>query len=294
MKKRFLTISNSFLIGIMLYFSSCNSEKSSNARSILTDSATIAKGHNFFVNKCTGCHNFDQDGIGPQLAGITSQQPVEWIKNFIRNPKQVIDSGDSTAQKLFKQYKTLMPSFAALPEEEINAIIAYTHLQKKHVRKPVPIDTNDIKNPIVDTIESSDLVVGVDSVTQIPSSANQMPLTRITKLDYQPNTGELFILDLRGKLYKLQNGKPQIYMDIARLKPKFINQPGLGTGFGSFAFHPEFSKNGILYTTHTEPAGTAKADFSYADTIPVVMQWILTEWKTTPLEYLAEYKKFLE
>ena len=68
---------------------------------------------------------------------------------------------------------------------------------------------------------------------------------------------------------------------MATLKSKFINQPGYGTGFGSFAFHPDFAKNGLLYTTHAEPAGSAKADFDYPDSIPVVLQWILTEWKPT-------------
>ncbi|MEJ7681979.1 MAG: PQQ-dependent sugar dehydrogenase [Segetibacter sp.] len=34
-----------------------------------------------------------------------------------------------------------------------------------------------------------------------------------------------------------------------------------------------------MYTTHTEPAGSAKADFSYADSIKVTLQWVLTEWK---------------
>ncbi|MEO6289577.1 MAG: PQQ-dependent sugar dehydrogenase, partial [Ginsengibacter sp.] len=67
-----------------------------------------------------------------------------------------------------------------------------------------------------------------------------------------------------------------------KLEPGFINQPGLATGFGSFAFHPDFSKNGLLYTTHSEPAGAAKADFNYSDSIPVVLQWVLTEWKTDP------------
>jgi glucose/arabinose dehydrogenase len=71
-------------------------------------------------------------------------------------------------------------------------------------------------------------------------------------------------------------------MDIAKLRPAFINQPGLATGFGSFAFHPEFAKNGLLYTTHTEAAGTAKADFGYADSIKVTLQWVLTEWKVDP------------
>lgn len=269
----------------LLYFSNCNTRKSSDNSPIPTDSMTIAKGQNTFTNKCTSCHNFDQDGIGPQLAGITFQQSVEWIKNFIKNPKQVIDAGDTTAQKLFKQYKAIMPSFGYLPDDEIDAVIAFISTQRKLQRKLVAVDTNDIKNPIPDTIKSSDLVVNLDLITQIPPSSNDSPVTRITKLDYQPNTGDLYVIDLRGKLYKLQNGQPEVYMDIAALKPKFINQPGLATGFGSFAFHPEFEKNGLLYTTHTEPAASAKADFNYPDSLPVVLQWVLTEWKTDPTAF---------
>ena len=243
-KKRIGVIAT--IAALLLYcFSSCNPRKSSGIGSIPTDSITIARGQSFFANKCNSCHNLNYDGIGPQLAGITSENSVDWIKDFIRDPKKVIESGDTTAKKLFEKYKTLMPSFAYLPDEEINAILAFIHSKKKLERPVVEEDTND-------------------------------------KLDYQPNTGDLFVLDLRGKLYKLQNGGQKVYMDMANLKPKFINQPGLATGFGSFAFHPEFSKNGLLYTTHTEPPATAKADFSYPDSIPVLLQWVLTEWKTDP------------
>jgi len=284
MKKRIAIIA-AMALPLLYFLSNCNSRSSFDTRSIPTDSITIAKGQNSFANKCNSCHNFNYDGIGPQLAGITSENSVDWLKNFIRDPKKIIESGDTTAQKLFDKYKTLMPSFAYLPDDEINAILAFIHSKKKLEKSLVQEDTNDIKNPIPDTIKSSDLVVDLKFVTQIPPSSDQPPLTRITKLDYEPNTGELFILDLRGKLYRLQNGAQKVYMDIASLKPKFINQPGLATGFGSFAFHPEFSKNGILYTTHTEPPATAKADFSYPDSIPVLLQWVLTEWKTDPATF---------
>jgi len=267
------------------FFSNCNSGDSFNTSSLSTDSITIAKGQISFANKCNSCHNFNYDGIGPQLAGITSANSVGWIKNFIRDPKKVIESGDTTAKKLFERYKTLMPSFAYLQDEEINAILAFIHSKKKLEAPVVQEDTNNIKNPIPDTIQSSDLVLDLDLVTQIPRSSDEPPLTRITKLDYQPTTGDLFILDLRGKLYRLQNGEQKVYMDMATLKPKFINQPGLATGFGSFTFHPEFSKNGLLYTTHAEPPGSAKADFSYPDSIPVLLQWVLTEWKTDPAAF---------
>jgi len=266
---------------LLLSLNNCNSANT-DANSIAADSITIAKGQSAFANRCNSCHNFYYDGIGPQLAGITSRNSVQWIKNFIRDPKKVIDSGDTTAQKLFTNYKTLMPSFSYLPEEEIDAIVAFLHTKKKPESALVQEDTNDIKNPIPDTLKFSDLVVGLRFITQIPPSSVDRPLARITKLGYEPNTGDLFVLDLRGKLYKLQNGQPKVYLDMRRLKPKFIDQPGLATGFGSFAFHPAFSKNGLLYTTHTEPPGSAKADFSYPDSIPVLLQWVLTEWKTDP------------
>ncbi len=281
MKKRITGIAT-IACSLCYFLSNCNSGDSLDTRSIPTDSITIAKGQSSFANKCNSCHNFNYDGIGPQLAGITSENSVAWIKNFIRDPKKVIESGDTTAKKLFEKYKTLMPSFAYLPDEEINSILAFIHSKKKLEKAVIQEDTNDIKNPIPDTIESSDLVVDLNLVTQMPRSSDEPPATRITKLDYQPNTGDLFILDLRGKLYRLQNGEQKVYMDMASLKPKFINQPGLATGFGSFAFHPEFSKNGLFYTTHTEPPASAKADFSYPDSIPVLLQWVLTEWKTDP------------
>lgn len=268
------------VLSLLYFLSSCKSKTSFDNSSVPTDSITIAKGKSSFENKCNSCHNFYYDGIGPQLAGITSENSVEWIRNFIKNPQGVIDSGDTTAQKLFKQYKAVMPSFASLPEEELNSILAYIHSKKKYERPPVKEDTNDIKDPIPNSIETSDVVVDLKFIAQIPASSTDTPLARITKLDYQPNTGDLFIVDLRGKLYKLENGQPKVYMDMAALEPKFINQPGLATGFGSFTFHPEFTKNGLLYTAHTEPPGSAKADFSYPDSIPVLLQWVLTEWKT--------------
>lgn len=268
---------------ILLYvFVSCNPEVSSNTDSISADSMSIAKGEKSFIEKCGSCHNFLQDGIGPELGGVTKEKPADWIKNFISNPKKLIDSGDTTAQKLFKRYKALMPSFDYLPPAEVDALLAYINTKPKHIRTTVNEDTNDIKNPIPDSIKTSGLIVAIDSITQIPASSDQLPLTRITKLDYENKTGDLYVLDLRGKLYKLVNGVPAVYMDITKLEPKFINKPGLATGFGSFAFHPGFAKNGLLYTTHTEPAAARKADFNYPDSIPVVMQWVLTEWKTDP------------
>jgi glucose/arabinose dehydrogenase/mono/diheme cytochrome c family protein len=280
MKKRILFIPGAVLL--LLYFNSCKPGTSSDGSSISTDSATIAAGEASFAQHCGGCHNFKQDGIGPELGGITTAVSAEWIQHFIRDPKKIIESGDDRAGRMIKKYKVAMPSFATLTDEEMNGIIAFLNTHKKPGLHSGKNNGKELSNPIPDSIRLSNLEVGVGLVTQIPPSSDsgKLPLARITKFDFEPHSGNSFILDLRGKLYKLQNNKPLVYMDMAKLIPDFLHEFRLATGFGSFAFHPDFTRNGLLYTAHSETFGSAKADFNYADSIKVALQYVLTEWKT--------------
>jgi len=278
MKKSIILISTA--LSFVLYISSCHSTDASNKNPASSDSLAIASGAESFNLNCSGCHNFSQSGIGPSLAGLATKVPRDWIERFIKDPQKMISSHDERAERLYKQYKSIMPSFAGLKEDEIKNIIAFINNHKEAGKQKE--NKNALLNPIPESIQSSSLVVGLQMITQIPASSDsgKKPLARITKMDVQPSTQNLFVLDLRGKLYRLQNGRPVVYMDMAKLRPKFIHEPGLATGFGSFAFHPDFLKNGILYTTHTEPPGSGKADFGYADSIKVALQWVLTEWKS--------------
>ena len=246
------------------------------------DSLSIAKGQVLFTQNCTSCHQIKVDGIGPRLSGITSIMSPAWVKKFIQNSQDVIAAGDERATQLFLKYKkAIMPSYSYLKDAELNAIIDYLSSTK-------PIKNNFKKdygvgliNPIPEPIEVSKLVIDVKQFTQLPvsSEGGKYPLTRITKFAPQPITGQIFINDLRGKLYKMEGNTPVVYMDFNQLMPNFIHQPGLASGLGSFAFHPNFLNNGLLYTTHSEKIGSANADFSFADSIKVALQWVLTEWK---------------
>jgi len=280
-QKKILIIVTTALL-LLYLFSQCNSGSSSDNSSISTDSATIAAGEASFNNSCSGCHNFRQDGIGPQLGGLTSKVSADWIQHFIKNPQRMISSGDERARKLIEEYKVIMPSFEGLKEDEMNAIIAYLHTHKDANPPKANQKRREVSNPLPDSIELSNLRVNLKLVTQVPSSSDsgKMPLTRISKLSFKKSSNDLYILDLRGKLFRLQHGKLVVYMNMANLKPAFIPQPGLATGFGSFAFHPDFTQNGLLYTTHTEATGSGNADFYYADSMKVALQWVLTEWKT--------------
>ena len=90
MKKNILIILTALLF---LYMLSCKPGASNND-SIATDSLTIAAGEKSFNINCSGCHNFRQDAIGPQLSGLTSDISADWIENFIKNPERLINSKD--------------------------------------------------------------------------------------------------------------------------------------------------------------------------------------------------------
>ncbi|HEV7621714.1 MAG TPA: c-type cytochrome, partial [Flavisolibacter sp.] len=182
------------LIVFSILLISCHSN-TENLNSIAKDSASIATGKTVFDQKCSSCHNFRQDGIGPQLTGVTNNLSVSWIKNFIRSPKAMIDSGDSIAKKLYSGYRTTMPSFAGLTKEEVNGILAFLNSHKSG-GKSINGDHKDYKKNIVAPIMPSDLLVGLQLLTQIQASGKE-PLTRIVKLDAEPKTGHLYILDLR-------------------------------------------------------------------------------------------------
>lgn len=275
------------LAGFLLFMcltngTSCNTASGDYSEMKAIDSATLAKGAVMFNQNCGGCHNFRQDGIGPNLAGLTDSVKRDWIEQFIRNPKKMLESNDARALALSKKYKVVMPSFGYLEKEEINHLIAFLSTHKKTDQIPPDSDSNQVYNPVPEAIQSSNLQVGLELLTQIPASAkeDEIPSTRIIKLDFDKHSQKLFVLDHRGKLYKLAGHSAVVYMDIPELRPKFIPKPRVATGAGSFAFHPDFIKNGLLYTTHTESAGSGIADFSFPDSIKVALQWVVTEWKT--------------
>jgi mono/diheme cytochrome c family protein len=274
MKIKSLSILIFFLVALI----GCtpSSDRNSTAAS---DGEAILRGEKVFMEHCTSCHGIERDGIGPALGGLPSIVKSEWIARFIKNPAAMIQSGDERAVTLHEKYKVIMPAFSSFTENQLSDIVAFLGSQKIADGKD-ELDPLSLKDPIPGRIPMSDLVIKIKQVAVIPPSSTQGQLTRICKMDYRADSKDLYVVDLRGKLYQLQKGIPKVYLDMAKERPNFIDKPGLATGFGSFAFHPDFASNGLLYTSHSEKAGSAAADFTYHDSIKVTLQWVITEWKT--------------
>ncbi len=94
----------------------------------------------------------------------------------------------------------------------------------------------------------------------------------------------------------MKNNTLASYLRIEDFFPNFTHQPGLGTGLGDYTFHPEFEKNGLFYTSHTEPGGSENPDFFYNDSIKVTLQWVVTEWKAEnpkSSEFKGSYREIM-
>lgn len=261
-------------LGFILF--SCNPGKKEFGLEISTDASQILKGKTLFEKHCSTCHNFNEDAIGPNLSGLTRQIETQWIRHFIKNPAAVIEAKDSRAVELLAKYKSQMPGFPDLTDQDIEALLSYMHTFET---LPLPISGDTTSNLIPEKIQDSGIRLELEFFTQLPASDSVLPLAKMTKMEPIPGTSRLFINDQRIGLYEVVNKQPVLYLNLKEKRPDMVSKPGWGTGLGSFAFHPDFENNGLFYTSHTEPGGTKPSDFGYTDSLGVFMQWVLTEWK---------------
>jgi mono/diheme cytochrome c family protein len=90
--------------------------------------ADIAKGKELFDGNCKACHQVHKRGVGPALAGLSDRRDEAWIIAFVKNSQRVIQSGDSYAVALFKEYNnTVMPPHEFLSDDDVRNIIAYVN-----------------------------------------------------------------------------------------------------------------------------------------------------------------------
>ncbi len=250
-------------------------------RSYLRDELSIQHGLELFNQHCASCHNFGQNEIGPDLSGVTSEVDKEWLKTFIDNPMLTIQNGDERAVALYNKYKLYMPPFPNIKDRDLEDLLGFIHKFSEGEKKNRKNRPGGLINPISEKIQESNLDLVIEEMFTIPPSSESFLKTRINKvLTVKMKQKErLFVVDLRGKLYEVVDTIADVFLDLKIEMEHFIDNPGRASGFGSFAFHPGFEENGLLYTTHTEPSKTLIADFSTPDSIRTKLQWVLTEWK---------------
>lgn len=94
-----------------------------NGDTYLSREMPVQQGMELFNQHCASCHDFSENGIGPNLSGITSKVDKQWLIDFIHNPPAMIESGDERAVQLFEKYQQYMPPFPMIKGEEMGLAI---------------------------------------------------------------------------------------------------------------------------------------------------------------------------
>ena len=147
-------------------------------------------------------------------------------------------------------------------------------------------------NPIPAPIEKRGIAVEVRDLVRLPETRGLRPIAedvnpsgwaRVSFVRDTPD-GRRFVNDSRGQLYLLgPKNQLSVYADVAAAFP-FAIYNRLESGFIGFDFHPEFAKNGLIYTIHSERAAgnPAVPNFIPPGFTPaqVTHHNVITEWRT--------------
>ena len=123
--KKYFSIVLSFLLSTLILYAQETDSTSTEEASSSEDASLIEAGASLFKGNCTVCHQINEKLIGPALRDVHKRQSVVWIKAFIRNSQQVIESGDEYALSLYEEYNQTQMTPFDFSEEELNSIIAY-------------------------------------------------------------------------------------------------------------------------------------------------------------------------
>lgn len=254
------------------------------------DAAVIAQGRELFQQQCSACHALTSDGFGPPLGSVTSLVSEEQLVAWVRDPAAVLASGDARANALLARYKIPMPAFAHLTPTEVSAVLAFINAESAaQGLKPFVFNAATPLPPgvrLAPPVEPGGIAIELEDYAQIPRLAGRTAYKGITLLRPDPReAGVLLVDDLMGLLYRVKDRQPAVFLDVRPFFPDLMCDPGVASGLGSFALHPDFARNGIFYTTHSEHrrgrpvvnAADIPPDVPPFETPPI--EWVLTEWK---------------
>jgi protein SCO1/2 len=95
----------------------------------------VSPGQYLFATRCAACHTIGNgDSVGPDLKGVTSLRPHDWLSQFIKRPDQMIDAKDPVALDLMSKYKNVRMPNVNLGDGDVQALIGYMQEQSARLQ----------------------------------------------------------------------------------------------------------------------------------------------------------------
>lgn len=84
----------------------------------------ISPGEILFRTRCSSCHGFGKEDIGPDLLNVAKTRDRAWLVRWLKEPNKMLEEKDPIAMSLLAKYKIPMPNMR-LNQKDVVDIIAY-------------------------------------------------------------------------------------------------------------------------------------------------------------------------
>ena len=93
--------------------------------SITVDPNLAKKGKTLFTNRgCNACHTFGKKTAGPDLVGATTRRDQDWLRRWLKNTDEMLQS-DSIAQAMLVEFQNVKMPNLKLSDAEVDALLHY-------------------------------------------------------------------------------------------------------------------------------------------------------------------------
>lgn len=93
--------------------------------SITVDENQAKRGKSLFTSRgCNACHAFGKKLAGPDLVGATERRSQDWLRRWLKNTDEMLES-DSIAQAMLAEYQNVKMPNLKLSDADVDALLHY-------------------------------------------------------------------------------------------------------------------------------------------------------------------------
>jgi cytochrome oxidase Cu insertion factor (SCO1/SenC/PrrC family) len=93
----------------------------------------MSAGETLFRTRCSSCHEFGKNGVGPDLLGVVKSRDRLWLQRWLKAPDVLLAEKDPLAVALLEKYKIPMPNMR-LTDKDIKDLIVFMEAEDKRLK----------------------------------------------------------------------------------------------------------------------------------------------------------------
>lgn len=136
---------------------------------VANSQALIESGKQYYKQAiCITCHTIGKGKlVGPDLKDIHKKREEKWLLSWIKSSQTMVKSGDTIANKLFRENNQVMMPDLPLNEEQIKAVLAYIKAESENPTVETPIQATALSDTttVADSQPTSPIILFAEYFT---------------------------------------------------------------------------------------------------------------------------------